>query len=61
VGLVHRLVCLLVSQFCLVGSVASGYMVCFTRQIVEVQGDSLRRSPSAVELAPTPRYVVGLY
>jgi len=36
--------------------VMSGYLVCFTRRIVEVQGDPLRRSPSAIDLAPTPRY-----
>jgi len=35
--------------------VMSGYLVCFTRRIVEVQGDPLHRSPSAVDLAPTPR------
>jgi len=33
----------------------SGYLVCFTRRIVEVQGDPLHRSPSAIDLAPTPR------
>ena len=38
--------------------VMSGYLVCFTRRIVEVQGDPLHRSPSAVDLAPTPRCVL---
>ena len=33
-----------------------GFLVCFTRRIVEVQTDPLRRSPSAIDLAPTPRY-----
>ena len=34
----------------------AGYLVCFTRRIVEVQADPLRRSPSAVDLIPTPRF-----
>ena len=46
------------SDKCEFSYVMLGYLVCFTRRIVEVQGDLLHRSPSAVEFAPTPRLIL---